>query len=54
LKLTQRGDQWKAIGSGTQTTSRGYVTRTLRADKATRLRLYDPATKRASPPLIIR
>jgi hypothetical protein len=48
------GDQWKAIGSGTQTTSRGYVTRTLRADKGTRLRLYDPATKRASPPLIIR
>ena len=48
------GDQWKAVGSGTQTTSRGYVTRTLRADKGTRLRLYDPATKRASPPLVVR
>ena len=48
------GDQWKAVGSGARTTSRGYVTRTLRADKGTRLRLYDPATKRASPALIVR
>ena len=37
-----------------RTTARGYLTRTLRADKGTRLRLYDPATKRASPALIIR
>ena len=48
------GDQWKAVGSGARTTTRGYVTRTLRADKGTRLRLYDPATKRASPALIVR
>ena len=48
------GDQWKAVGSGARTTSRGYVTRTLRADKGTRLRLYDPATKRASPALVVR
>jgi hypothetical protein len=48
------GVQWKAVGSGARTTTRGYVTRTLRADKGTRLRLYDPATKRASPALIVR
>ena len=48
------GDQWKAVGSGARTTSRGYLTRTLRADKGTRLRLYDPATRRASPPLVVR
>ncbi len=33
---------------------RGYLTRTLRADKGTRLRLYDPATKRASPAAVVR
>jgi hypothetical protein len=48
------GVRWKAVGSGTQTTSRGYVTRTLRADKGTRLRLFDPATRRASPVLVVR
>ena len=48
------GVQWKAIGTGTRTTNRGYLTRTLRADKGTRLRLYDPATKRVSPALVIR
>ena len=48
------GVQWTAVGSGTQTTTRGYLTRTLRAEKGTRLRLFDPATKRASPPLIVR
>jgi hypothetical protein len=48
------GVQWKAVGGAARTTARGYLTRTLRADKGTRLRLYDPATKRASPALIIR
>ena len=48
------GDQWKAVGYGAQTTSRGYLTRTLRADKGTRLRIYDSATKRTSPPLVVR
>jgi hypothetical protein len=48
------GATWKAVGSGARTTGRGYVTRTVRADKGTRLRLYDPATKRTSPALIVR
>ena len=48
------GVQWTAVGSGMRTTTRGYLTRTLQADKGTRLRLFDPATKRASPPLIVR
>ena len=48
------GDQWKAVGSGARTTSRGYLTRTLRADKGTRLRIFDSATKRTSPPLVVR
>jgi Cellulase (glycosyl hydrolase family 5) len=48
------GENWAAVGSGAKTTARGYITRTVRADKGARLRLYDPATKRASPALVVR
>jgi polysaccharide biosynthesis protein PslG len=48
------GGTWKAVGSGARTTSRGYLTRTVRADKGVRLRLYDPATDRSSPAVVIR
>jgi hypothetical protein len=48
------GEDWAAVGSGAKTTARGYITRTVRADKGARLRLYDPATKRASPALVVR
>ena len=46
--------RWKPVGAGARTTTRGYLTRTVRAGKGARLRLYDPATRRASPSLIIR
>jgi hypothetical protein len=48
------GENWAAVGSGATTTARGYITRTVRADKGARLRLYDPATKRSSPALVVR
>ena len=48
------GENWAAVGSGARTTARGYLTRTVRADKGVRLRLYDPMTKRASPALVVR
>ena len=48
------GEDWAAVGSGARTTVRGYLTRTVRADKGERLRLYDPATQRASPALVVR
>jgi hypothetical protein len=47
------GERWNAVGSGAVTTTRGYLTRTVQAEKGTRLRLYDPATRRASPALVI-
>jgi hypothetical protein len=54
--LLQRrvGSRWQAVGAVASTTSRGYLTRTVRAGKGTRLRLYDPATRRASPALLVR
>jgi hypothetical protein len=48
------GDRWAAVGSGATTTARGYLSRTVRAEKGVRLRLYDPATQRASPALVVR
>ena len=48
------GTTWKAVGSGARTTTRGYLTRTVRAEKGVRLRLYDPATRRSSAALVIR
>ena len=48
------GSRWASIGSGARTTSRGYLTRTVRAEKGARLRLVDPATARSSPTLLVR
>jgi hypothetical protein len=47
------GTRWAAIGSPGRTTGRGFFTRTVRADRGTQLRLYDPATRRASPTLVV-
>ncbi len=47
------GGRWKGVGSGAQTTARGYLSRTLRADRGTRLRLLDPATGRTGFPLVV-
>jgi hypothetical protein len=48
------GGRWKSVGAAGRTTTRGYVTRTVRAGKGSRLRLYDPAMRRASPALVVR
>ena len=44
---------WTSVGSGGRTTARGYFTRKLRADHGTQLRLFDPATGRSSPTLVV-
>lgn len=44
---------WVAVGAGGRTTTRGFFTRTIRAERGARLRLVDPATGRASPTLIV-
>ena len=48
------GEQWKPMGATGTTTTRGFLTRTVRAAKGTRIRLYDPATRRSSPSLVVR
>lgn len=50
----RNGTRWQAVGSGARTTPRGFFTRTIRADEGAQLRLFDPATKLASPTLIVR
>ena len=47
------GSRWKAVGSAGRTNAGGFFTRTLRADAGVQLRLYDPATRRASPSLVV-
>lgn len=47
------GTRWVGVGGGGETNARGYFTRTVRAGRGTRLRLYDPATRRASPALVV-
>jgi hypothetical protein len=53
--LLQRrvGASWRTTGGPGTTTARGYLTRTVRAGPGVQLRLYDPATRRASPVLVI-
>jgi len=52
--LQRRVDgRWVAVGGSGRTNPRGYFTRTIRADRATQLRLYDPATRRSSPTLVV-
>jgi hypothetical protein len=43
---------WKSIGSA-RTTPGGFFTRTVRADRGTQLRLFDPGAQRASPTLVV-
>ncbi len=53
--LLQRrvGGRWVGVGGSGRTNGRGFFTRTIRADRATQLRLYDPASRRSSPTLIV-
>jgi hypothetical protein len=52
--LQRRVDgRWSALGGPGTTSTRGYFTRTVRADKGTQLRLFDPASRRASPTLVV-
>jgi hypothetical protein len=44
---------WSAVGGPGTTSARGFFTRTVRADKGTQLRLFDPAARRASPTLVV-
>jgi hypothetical protein len=41
------------VGTAGQTNTRGYFTRTIAADLGAQVRLVDPATRRASPTLIV-
>lgn len=47
------GSAWVRVGSGGRTTAGGFFTRTIRAEQGAQLRLYDPATRRASPTMIV-
>ena len=47
------GTGWRSVGAAGRTNARGYFTRTVRADAGAQLRLFDPATRRASPTLVV-
>ena len=47
------GGRWVPLGGAGQTSARGYFTRTVRVDRGAQLRLVDPATRRASPTLVV-
>jgi hypothetical protein len=49
-----RGGRWRAVGGVRATDARGFLTRTLRAGKGSKLRLWYPAGELASPLLTIR
>jgi hypothetical protein len=49
-----RGGRWRAVGGVCATDARGFLTRTLRAGKGSKLRLWYPAGELASPLLTIR
>ncbi len=44
---------WVGVGGRALTNARGYFTRTVAADRGAQLRLYDPATRRSSPTLVV-
>ena len=54
--LVQRwnGSAWVAVGGVGRTNARGYLTRTVAAAKGTKLRLWYPPQRIASPTLIVR
>ncbi len=45
--------RWSTVGGPGTTSTRGYLTRTVRADKGSQLRLFDPESRRASPTLVV-
>jgi hypothetical protein len=47
-------DGWRAVGGEQGSSSRGYFTRTIRAAKGAKLRIWYPAEALASPALVIR
>jgi hypothetical protein len=52
--LQRRVDgRWTPVGGPGTTSGRGYFTRTVRADKGTQLRLFDPSSRHASPTLVV-
>lgn len=48
------GGRWATVGGQGRTNARGYLQRTVQAPKGTQLRLWYPASKLASPPLVVR
>jgi hypothetical protein len=49
-----RSGGWRAVGGVRATSTRGFLTRTLRAGAGARLRLWYPADRVASPLLVVR
>ena len=49
-----RGGKWRTVGGARRTSARGYLTRTVRAGRGARFRIWYPADKLASPLLKIR
>jgi hypothetical protein len=47
------GGRWSPVGVPGTTSARVYFTSTIRDDKGTQLRLFDPDTSRASPTLVV-
>jgi hypothetical protein len=44
-----RGGKWRSVGGARRTTARGYLTRTVRAGKGAKFRIWYPAYRLASP-----
>ena len=49
-----RGASWHGVGGVRSTSPRGYLERELRAGEGSKLRLWYPAERVASPPLVVR
>jgi hypothetical protein len=49
-----RGGSWRAVGGVRATTSRGFLNRTVRAGRGSKLRLWYPRDRVASPLLTVR
>lgn len=47
------GGEWRPLGGAGRTSARGTFTRTIAVKAGTSVRLYDPATDRASPALVV-
>jgi hypothetical protein len=51
---TRAGGRWVALGGTRVTSPRGYFRRTIEAPSGTKLRIWYPARRLASPPLVVR